>query len=115
MLLNHMVERQSDLDPVFKALADPARRAILTQLASGPAAVGDIAAPLDMSFAGASKHVNVLVEARLVQKRKDGRRQLCSLNPEPLAEVRDWLDTYARFWSQRLDALEGALKRHEQR
>lgn len=108
-----MVEQQPDIDSVFKALADPARRAILAQLSSGPARIGDLAAPLDMSFAGASKHVGILVGARLVQKEKIGRNQVCSLNPEPLADVRDWLDHYAAFWTSRLDTLEAAVSRYD--
>lgn len=108
-----MVEQQPHIDSVFKALADPARRAILAQLSEGPARIGDLAAPLDMSFAGASKHVGILVDAQLVQKEKVGRSQVCSLNPEPLADVRAWLDRYAVFWAARLDTLEAAVSRYD--
>lgn len=108
-----MVEQKSSLDPIFKALADPARRTILAQLSDGPASIGDLAAPLDMSFAGTSKHVGILVSAQLVQKEKVGRRQVCSLNPKPLAEIRDWLDRYAVFWTARLDELEAAVSRYD--
>lgn len=103
-----MVEEEA-LDDLFKALADPARRSILTQLSRGPATVGDLAAPLDMSFAGASKHVTILVEARLVTKTRSGRQQICTLRPQPLAHVRSWLDRYATFWTERLDTLETTL------
>ncbi|MFB9374218.1 ArsR/SmtB family transcription factor [Algimonas porphyrae] len=101
------------MDTLFRALSDPARRHILMALSEGPATVGQLAAPLDMSFAGASKHVHVLVEARLVEKRKIGRTQVCRLNAAPMRDLRNWLDQYSRFWSDRLDALESAVKDYE--
>lgn len=113
MLFNRVVEDQAYMDRLFKALSDPARRQILSTLTEGPATVGELAAPLDMSFAGASKHVNVLVEARLVRKRKIGRSQVCRLDAAPMRALRDWLDTYAEFWSGCLDALEEAVRAYE--
>lgn len=104
-----MVEENADIDSLFKALADPARREILGRLAGGPATVGDLAEPLEMSLAGASKHIAILVEARLVEKTRSGRQQICTLRPKPLAEVQAWLDQYAAFWTDRLDRLEMAL------
>lgn len=105
-----MVDHKHNMDALFKALADPARRHILTALTEGPATVGDLAAPLDMSFAGASKHVTVLVEAKLIQKHKSGRTQICRLNAAPMRELRNWLDQYSQFWNARLDALEIAVR-----
>ena len=108
-----MVEYTSDLDQLFQALADPTRRAILTRLSEGPATIGNLARPLDMSFAGASKHVDVLVKSKLVDKRKVGRQQICRLNAEPMRELRDWLNQYSKFWSARLDALELAIQEYD--
>lgn len=104
-----MVEYEANLDPVLKALADPARRAMLAALREGPRTVGEIAAPMDMTFAGASKHLGVLERAGLIERRRRGRERLCVLRPEPLKAVEDWLDTYRQFWTERLDALEQAL------
>lgn len=104
-----MVEENPDVDALFKALADPVRRTILTHLTDGPATVGDLANPLAMSFAGASKHVAILVDARLVTKTRKGRQQICTLRPEPLQQVQAWLDQYATFWTDHLDHLETAL------
>jgi DNA-binding transcriptional ArsR family regulator len=58
-----------------------------------------------------SKHLGVLKDAGLVTVRKDGTRRLYSLDPRPLAELDAWLETYRRFWSARLDALEAQLER----
>ncbi len=108
-----MVEYQADLDKVIKAIADPVRRRILFSLKSGPATVGELAKPHSMTFAGAAKHVNVLVDADLVQKKRVGRQQLCALNAKPMRAIQDWLDSYADFWNDRLDALETAVEEFE--
>ena len=63
-----MVElSSSQLDAIFHALADPTRRSMLRALAGGERSIGELAAPLQMSFAGASKHVKALEHAGLVQ------------------------------------------------
>ena len=101
-----MVER---LDMTFAALADPTRRAMLASLALGERSVGDLAAPFAMSFAGAAKHVGVLERAGLVERRKAGRRQLCRLKAERLAEADRWLRQWEQFWNTSLDRLEAIL------
>ena len=106
-LLNHMVER---LDDTFAALADPTRRGMLAVLTLGERAVSELAAPYQMSLAGAAKHVGVLARAGLIEQRKVGRQQLCRLNPDRLREASDWLAQWQRFWTDNLDALELALK-----
>jgi len=105
-----MVEQSDSLDSVLSAIADPVRRGMLAQLRSGPASVGEIAGPHEMSFAGAAKHLKILEAANLIRKSKSGRKQMCSLNPEPLRSVEAWLEDYAKFWSGRLDALARVLE-----
>jgi DNA-binding transcriptional ArsR family regulator len=102
-----MVER---LDATFQALADPTRRGMLAALAGGERTIGELAGPYRMSFAGASKHVRVLERAGLVERRKQGRRQLCRLQAGPLAEAELWLRQWERFWNLRLDALEALIR-----
>ena len=72
--------------------------------------VGELAEPLDMTLAGASKHVGVLEQAGLVERRKRGRERVCSLQPAALLAVRDWVERYSAFWAERLDRLDAALK-----
>ncbi len=103
-----MVERR--LNETFTALADPTRRAMLADLMRGEKSIGELAAPYEMSFAGAAKHVAVLARAGLIARRKVGRQQLCRLRANRLKEARDWLTQWERFWTGRLDALEAALK-----
>ena len=112
-----MVESRSDrLDNVFHALAHPARRAMLKQLADGERNLTELAAPLRMSFPAASKHVRVLERARLVRRRVKGRTHWCRIEGKPLAEANQWLEDYRRIWEgnfQRLDALLEELKADE--
>jgi len=112
-----MVKDQSPtLDRVFHALAHPARRAMLRQLADGERNLGQLASPFRMSFPAASKHVRVLEHARLVRRRVVGRTHLCRLEAKPLATAEAWLERYRALWEpnfQRLDALLDELKSNE--
>ena len=109
-----MVEQSSaHLDAVFHALADPTRRRMLRSLAGGELTIGGLAAPLRMSFAGASKHVKALERAGLVRRTVQGRQHFCRLDAERLAEADQWLRFYEHFWTDRLDALERELRRPE--
>ena len=72
--------------------------------------MGELATPYQMSFAGASKHVRVLERAGLVRRRVAGRTHYCHLEAARLREAQEWLRYYERFWTDRLDVLEGLLK-----
>lgn len=100
------------LDRIFRALADPTRRAMLRRLADGEHSVGELAGPFDMSFAAAAKHVKVLEEAGLLSRTIEGRTHRCRIEAGPLAEADRWIAYYQRFWTARLDDLETALLRH---
>ena len=63
-----------------------------------------------MSLAAASKHIRTLEHAGLIRRTVDGRTHRCRIEPSPLAGVGRWLRRYEKFWNQRLDALEIALK-----
>lgn len=106
-----MVENR--LDSTFRALADPTRRGMLASLALGDKSVGELGEPFSMSFAGAAKHVKVLESAGLIERRKAGRRQMCSLRAEPLREAEGWLKQWEKFWSGRLDRLQALVERKE--
>ncbi len=106
-----MVElNASRLNDLFRALSDPTRRAMLQDLADGPRTVGELAAPYDISLAGASKHIQMLERAGLVQREVHGRVHTCRLDARPLHAGAEWLRHYERFWNNRLDALEALLK-----
>ena len=98
------------LDTTFQALADPTRRGMLASLALGEKSIGELGEPFRMTFAGAAKHVKVLESAGLVQRRKAGRKQICTLRAEPLAEAEQWLKQWEEFWSLRLDRLQAIVE-----
>jgi DNA-binding transcriptional ArsR family regulator len=110
-----MVEFDSQLDTVFRALSDSTRRGMLARLALGEKSVGELAEPFAMSFAGASKHVKVLEDAGLIRREVRGRTHICRLEPGPLASADQWLRHYERFWTGRLDALEQLLREDDAR
>src|SRR5688500_13131414 len=106
-----MVELSSArLDRVFHALADATRRQMLRRLADGESTVSELAEPFRMSLAAASKHIRTLEDAGLIRRTVDGRTHRCRIEPSPLAGVGRWLRHYERFWNQKLDDLERALK-----
>jgi DNA-binding transcriptional ArsR family regulator len=101
-----MVEQvRPQLDQVFRALSDQTRRAMLVQLASGERTISELAAPFDMSFAAASKHVKSLERAGLVDRTITGRSHVCRLNASPLVEAQAFLRFYEQYWTARLDSL----------
>ncbi len=107
-----MVEELVELDDVFHALANPARRQMLGRLNDGPLTVGKLAEPLAMTLAATSKHIKVLERAGLVRQSVVGRQHLCHLDPRSLASALAWLTFYERHWQERLDALEAVVTRH---
>lgn len=107
-----MVER---LDTTFHALADPTRRGMLASLALGDKSIGELGEPFAMSFAGAAKHVKVLENAGLIGRRREGRRQMCTLKAEPLAEAERWLSQWEKFWTVSLDRLEALIEQEREK
>ena len=83
---------------------------MIERLSRGPATVGELAEPFEMSLAGASKHVGVLEKAGLIKRTRRGRERVCELRPANLLAAREWVARYSQFWNERLDALEAALE-----
>lgn len=104
---------ESQLDATFAALADPTRRAIIARLAEGPAPVGELAAPFEISLPAVSRHLKVLEGAGLISREKDAQWRRCHLQPQGLAGAADWIDSTRRFWEERLDNLAHFLRRQE--
>jgi DNA-binding transcriptional ArsR family regulator len=102
-----MVKYQhTGLDHVFAAIADPTRRALITQLSEGKgASISDLARPFPMSLPAIMKHLDVLTDAALISRTKTGRTVICRLTAAPLEQAMDWLRRYERFWSEQLDRL----------
>ncbi len=100
-----MAADDRSLDGIFAALADPTRRRVLHRLRAGPASVGEIAAPIEMSLPAVSKHLRVLEKAGLVRRERRGRTHRMHLEAAPLADVQAFIERYRPFWQDNLDAL----------
>ena len=109
-----MVEDQV-LDRTYAALADPTRRGLLVALRRGDARITDLAAPLPMSFAGVSRHVQVLESAGLVRREVRGREHWLSVEPEGLQPAEKWIGEQTSFWTKRADALAARLAAKRQK
>jgi DNA-binding transcriptional ArsR family regulator len=102
------------LGDVFNAVGDPTRRRVLDLLTRGELSVRRIAAPFAMTRPAISQHLRILLRARLVQVRRDGRERYYRLHARPLREIYDWVAHYERFWQGKLKAL-GAFLDQEDR
>jgi DNA-binding transcriptional ArsR family regulator len=97
--------KEERLDKTFSALAHPARRAILVQLARGSASVSDLQRPLAMSQPAVSKHLKVLETAGLIARGRDAQWRPSEVRTEALDDAERWMNDFRRTWENRLDRL----------
>ena len=108
-MVGHMPNQQMHLDWVFRALGDPMRRAVLSRLSAGPAAVSELARSSDMALPSFAQHLDVLEESGLVRSRKVGRVRTYRLVPQPLKAAERWMAQQRALWERRLDQLDKYL------
>jgi DNA-binding transcriptional ArsR family regulator len=109
-----MVNSSERLDRTFKALTDPTRRAILTQLQRRDcASISELAEPFSIHLPAVMKHLDVLANAGLITRSKAGRTVTVRLRAQPMREAMEWLQRYERFWSRSLDRLIPYAERKE--
>ena len=91
-------------DAVWKALADPTRRAILDLLRAGPQRTTAIVEAFPhLTRFGVMKHIDVLREAGLINTHEEGRQRINSLNAVPIRQIYErWVSRYSEFWSDHL-------------
>jgi DNA-binding transcriptional ArsR family regulator len=97
-------------DAVFRALADPSRRAIFERLTHGESIVRDLTARFDISQPAVSQHLAVLRDAGLVEDRRDGRRVHYRVRAQGLRPLVHWIARYQAFWVDRVERLDALLK-----
>jgi DNA-binding transcriptional ArsR family regulator len=90
------------LDGVFRALADPTRRAIIERLSDGDASVSDLAEPLPISLAAVVQHVQALEQSGLIHTEKAGRVRTCRLEPQALRLLDQWITRRRSLWQRRV-------------
>ena len=98
------------LNLTFAALADPTRRSILTRLADGEATVRELAQPFAISLPAISRHLKVLESAGLIIRSRDAQWRPSRMQPEPLEEAIEWMQSRKQAWEARMDRLETHLR-----
>ena len=95
----------------LSALAEPSRIRIIELLREQPRSVSEVSLKLGLNQPQASKHLKVLAGADLVKVSPVAQQRIYSLNPEPFIRLEDWVNSFGRFWNQRLDNLDIYLKK----
>ena len=108
-----MLNQQASVDSVFRALADPTRRAIINQLSGRQASVSELAKPLSMSLAAVVQHIQVLEECGVIRTQKAGRVRTCQVEPGSLALVEQWLAGCRNMWESHFDRLGAVLEQQK--
>jgi DNA-binding transcriptional ArsR family regulator len=104
------MHRQAAGSDVFRAIADPTRRAILARLRQGPAPVNTLAAEFAQSRPAISKHLRVLHHAKVVSEHRSGRERIYRIEPATLRAVDDWIGDYRNLWQDNLNRLKAYLE-----
>jgi DNA-binding transcriptional ArsR family regulator len=110
MLTSAPAAEDERISRIFGALADPIRRAMLSQLARGEATVGELSAPHAVSAPAISRHVRVLEAAGLITKGRTGTWRPCRLDVEGLRAADAWMAPFREFFEDRFDRLAAQLE-----
>ncbi|MEV1128550.1 metalloregulator ArsR/SmtB family transcription factor [Agromyces sp. NPDC049794] len=107
--MNYQVPEDDGLDAVFAALANPDRRQMIDLLAMRPASIGQLADHVGMSLPAINRHITVLEESGLVQRRKHGRVNFLALRREQLRRLQEWTNRYQTYWGSDEETLENYI------
>ena len=99
---------------IFRALADPTRRAVYERLAAGELTVSELRAGMSVSQPAVSQHLAVLRGAGLVIERRAGRNAFYRADPQGLDPLLGWIERYRAFWPERIERLKMVLKEMDQ-
>jgi DNA-binding transcriptional ArsR family regulator len=97
---NRLPEPGLDADEVFRALADPRRRSILSLISSTEMPAGTIAEHFDVTRSATSQHLQILKDARLITERREGTKRFYRASDTALTELRVYVED---LWRQRFD------------
>jgi DNA-binding transcriptional ArsR family regulator len=107
---------ESDLNRTFSALVDQTRRTMLIRLGrEGGVTISELAKPFPMTLPAVLKHLNVLEDAGLITRSKEGRTVTVWLRPDPMLGALQWLRRQESFWSRRLDHLAAYAEGEEEK
>jgi len=102
--------QSNNTQSVFRALADPTRREIISMLADGALPVAEIASQFEMTRPAVAKHLAILREGGLISVEEKGRERINKLNPRALKTAADWINHFDRFWDDRLAKLKSLVE-----
>ena len=95
---------------IFRALADPTRRAVFERVAAREMSVGELKSHFSVSQPAISQHLAALKGAGLVSERRQGRFAYYRANPKGIVPLVSWIERYRAFWPERIEKLKGVLK-----
>ena len=98
--------KEKNLNLLFDALANEHRREIIYHLSLQPASISDLAAARDLSLQAIHKHINLLVEAGMVSRKKSGRTTFLTLNRASMREIQSWINQFHAHWDGASETLE---------
>jgi DNA-binding transcriptional ArsR family regulator len=109
---SELAARRARYAPIFAALGDPTRLALLARLSEGePCSIARLTDTTELTRQAVSKHLKVLLDARLVHSVKSGRESRFALTPEPIEDAKRYLDLVSRRWDEALERLRGLVER----
>lgn len=95
---------------VFRALADPTRRAVIEILCEAPHSIGEINAEFELTRTAIVKHLRILEDAGIVESKTIGRERISTLNPQALQPAADWINHLDQFWENKLELLKQVVE-----
>ena len=98
---------------VFQAIADPTRRAILLLVATQSMTAGAIASNFDTARPTVSKHLQILMECKLLEQKQNGREIYYHINAKKMKQVADFIEPFRKMWDDRFNKLEAVMKEYQ--
>jgi DNA-binding transcriptional ArsR family regulator len=96
---------------VFQGIADPTRREIINLVSKQPLNLNAVAENFDMTRQAISLHIKILRECGLIVIRQEGRDRYCSIAPQKLAEIAEWVEPFRNMWEERFNRVDDMLKK----
>lgn len=106
-----MKANRKQLDRIFVALGNQHRRDIVYHLSLQPASISELAESLKLSLPAMNKHIAILEDAKLLQRKKSGRSNFLALNRTALLTLHSWLAQYHAYWGSNEESLDNYIKR----
>ena len=106
-------EVETKMNAVFSALSDGNRRKIIEILHGNDSTVMELAESFSTSFQAVSKHIQILEDAGIVTKKRQGKYKVCSLNAESMKETLKWIAYFSWFWNESFDRLDELIEQEK--